>query len=69
VAFWLVYEIAQPRELVIRIVESNEATRPEHSLNGPCVTAQEILERMTDFFEYDAEGFVHLKVAQDHEND
>jgi len=68
-AFWLTYSIGPSNELEIHIVQSDEATRPPHALNGPCATGQEILARMDEFFWYDEAGFAHLTRGRADEDD
>jgi len=63
-AWWLIYERCEDcelrsclqckridRRLTLRKVESDEM--PLNSLNGPCLDAQEILERIGEFFAFD----------------
>jgi len=38
---------------------------PAASLNGPCGSPQEILQRIGQFFRFDNEGKMYFKVKQD----
>ncbi len=65
--YWLTYEAwglcSHPR--IIRVVQSE--SRPDFALDGPCDDPQCLLERMRDFFEFDSDGFMRLRLDRNSE--
>jgi hypothetical protein len=53
----------EDRSLTLHVVEAEDM--PAASLNGPCGSPQEILQRIGQFFRFDNEGKMYFKVKQD----
>lgn len=55
------FQCVQPgRNLVLRVVQADEI--PEHAINGPCDTAQELIGMMSKHFDFDPEtGLMFFK--------
>jgi hypothetical protein len=73
--FYLVYEpcpecdtqecfqcVKHDRQLALRAVQADAL--PKNSLNGPCATPADLLERLVKFFDFDADtGKMYFKVT------